>query len=452
MAGSVGGDADGCGRDDRAPEEFRRDGSGATVLSREVYAELGYAISNFSPAQYPPGKNFVPHPCASQESTLKMVKIKIRHRFGRKRADGAVKREDIAAAVGMDPVGKKNEKGFGKRINPQGDAGEPGVAVGANRKMPAARAAVTGINVPAKTAALLHAGRGLRAGHHPDSFRFEQARAVQLAQVEHHAGVAGQIGRGGEDPGVAGHPAHETGRRIMRHAPQHHSVGHPGGRDAREFFLVGKIAGINHLQGLVDFPGAKFIQGRMGNAGDDFAEQDEIDVAVEKFPAGRGLGFHGAGHADGGFRPLPFGMGADTLRQARSVGQKLAHGDSLFAITGEFGNIGVNRLIQFDLAALPQNHHRGRGGENFGHGSNIENGVARHGFPGGDEGAMAVSLPIMAGAMFNPDDGPGQALPGDGLVNGGIDFPQSGGVQGPDRGDAGGEKSQDEAKSAARHK
>jgi hypothetical protein len=57
----------------------------------------------------------------------------------------------------------------------------------------------------------------------------------------------------------------------------------------------------------------------------------------------------------------------------------------------------------------------------------------------------------MARAVFNPDDGPRQALPGDGLVNGGIDFSQSGGVQRPDRGDAGGKKSQDEAKSDARH-
>ena len=55
----------------------------------------------------------------------------------------------------MDAVGKEDEKGFGKGIDPEGRAGEAGVAVRAERKMLAAQAAEAGIDVPAEAAAAL---------------------------------------------------------------------------------------------------------------------------------------------------------------------------------------------------------------------------------------------------------------------------------------------------------
>ena len=92
-------------------------------------------------------------------------------------------------AIGMQAVAKEYHKGSRARIDPGRCSGKAGMPEGADGEMAAARAAVTGVNIPAKRAArgpalgVLHVRR-LDARPFGDGFFFKYAYAVQFAVVE----------------------------------------------------------------------------------------------------------------------------------------------------------------------------------------------------------------------------------------------------------------------------
>src|SRR2546426_12713379 len=115
----------------------------------------------------------------------------------------------------MDAVRQEKPERLREGIDPEGRTSETSVAVGAERKDFAARAAVAGVNVPAQTAPRANSVRRLDAGHQPHRFRLEKANAVQLAEVQQHPGVTGEVRCGGEKTRMTGHAAHVTRRRVV---------------------------------------------------------------------------------------------------------------------------------------------------------------------------------------------------------------------------------------------
>ena len=86
-------------------------------------------------------------------------------RLGGKGADLPAKRHDAALAIGMQAVTEEYHKGSRARIDPGRCAGKAGMSEGADGEMAAARAAVNGVNIPAKRAARGPAlGRGAGRG------------------------------------------------------------------------------------------------------------------------------------------------------------------------------------------------------------------------------------------------------------------------------------------------
>ena len=83
------------------------------------------------------------------------------------------------------------------------------------------------------------------------------ADAVEFAAVQHHAGEAGKVVGGGEEPGMPGDAAHVAGGRVMHHAAQR-SAGPGeafGGSDARNQRSRGLEHRLLHAKGEKDvFP------------------------------------------------------------------------------------------------------------------------------------------------------------------------------------------------------
>src|SRR5438552_11125272 len=94
-----------------------------------------------------------------------MREIKVSDRFGHQRGNRFFQWQNVAFAIGMNSIGKKNPKTLRERIDPDRSARKSSVAVGAEWKQIAARTAVARINIPAKSAPRLHFFRALHAGH-----------------------------------------------------------------------------------------------------------------------------------------------------------------------------------------------------------------------------------------------------------------------------------------------
>src|SRR5262245_26533855 len=77
------------------------------------------------------------------------------------------------------------------------------------------------VYITAQTASLRTRVWRLNSGHRPRPRGVENARALQFAAVEHHPGETRQVGRRGEQAGMAGHAAHPPSSWIMHLAAQH---------------------------------------------------------------------------------------------------------------------------------------------------------------------------------------------------------------------------------------
>ena len=265
----------------------------------------------------------------------------------------------------MDAVGEKNPKRLRERVYPERGAGEPRVAIGAKRKNFPARTAVARINVPAQSAPRPDIFRRLHARHQPEGLRFENAHALEPAQVEQHPRVAREVGCRGEQTRVTGHTAHVARRRVMHHSPEDFAVHTFGRGNAREFRGRRQKTGVLHLQRPINFPRDKLVEFRSAHPPHDFAEQEKVDVAVTKRRAGLRQKLFRAGHANGGVVAGPGRVRADVRWQAGRVREEMANGNRLFAVAFELRNVSLRPIVEFDFPALDQQHHRRRAGDHL---------------------------------------------------------------------------------------
>lgn len=189
-------------------------------------------------------------------------------------------------------------------------------------------------------------------------------------------------------------------------------------------------AGGGHVEGFEDFFKGKIFEGFAGDAFDDVAEDFEVDVAVEELFAG------GAGEVEVG-EVFPGGFGAVLVvgegvvgDEAGAVAEELFEGDDALAVVVELGEEVGKGLIEAELAALEEDHDGGGGGEGLGEGGHVEDGVARHG--GGVGLHLAVSDRLDESDLAvaaDKDDGSGDDVVVDGLVDGFGDSGEAGGVE-----------------------
>ena len=246
----------------------------------------------------------------------------------------------------------------------------------------------------------------MHAGHQPHRLGFENAHAVQVAQVKQHPGVAGQIGGGCEQAGMTGNAAHVTRGRIVHCSTQNRSVDPLGRRDAEELRGRRQITGVSHFQRLINFTRDEFIQLHSAYAPHHFAEQEKVDVAVTKGRVGRRHELFRARHANGSVVAGPRRLRADVRAQARRVGHQLTNSNGFFAVVFELRDVGLHPFVEFDFAPLDQQHRRRRAGDHFGQ----------------RRGVFAVSSVIRRAVSFHPQHRAGAILFGNGAFDGRVHF------------------------------
>ena len=103
-----------------------------------------------------------------------------------------------------------------------------------------------------------------------------------------------------------------------------------------------------------------------GDAFDEVAEEDEIDVGVEK-AAVRGLGGGlGAGDFNGACGAFPVVGAAESGAESGVVGHELADGDGFLAVAFEFGEVAGDGVVDAEFFPVDEFHDRGGGGDDFG--------------------------------------------------------------------------------------
>jgi hypothetical protein len=145
-----------------------------------------------------------------------------------------------------------------------------------------------GVDVPAEAAAV--GAVVLHARHLGHGRSAEDADAVELPAAEDHAAEAGEVGRRGEKSGVAGDAVHKAGRGVVHDATEHLAVGELGRGDAGEFGGGRQEAGVDHVERLKNLFGRVGIEAEAADDAHEFAEHDEVDVAVDKGAARSGCG------------------------------------------------------------------------------------------------------------------------------------------------------------------
>ena len=339
--------------------------------------------------------------------------------FGGEGAEGAAERDGVAFAFGVDSVGEEDDESLCDRIDPQARAGEARVSVGSAGGKPApARAGERRVDVPAESAP---AGAvGLHARHLGDGGRAQNAHAVELSAAEEHPGKTREVGGGGEEPGVTGDTPHGARGGIVDDAAQHRSLDGLGGGDAVELGGGGEEAGVGKAEGQKNFFSRVSVKAEAAGNPHEFTEDDEIDVAVKKRAAGHADEFLGAGalEAGGGTRPRRRARKAGA--QAGVVGEELANGDHIFAVSGEGGQVAGDGRVEFEAAALDQVHDGGGGRDRLGEGGGIVNRVEGDGLGRGRHGALAVGAGMSFSGAFEPENAAGNFFGGDRVGYGGV--------------------------------
>ena len=277
------------------------------------------------------------------------VRLLAARRGARDLGDPPQHRQDVALAVGMQPVGEHDQEGFGLGVDPDRRAGIAGVAVGARREGGREPHGVGRIDVPAQAAQGGPAGRALRRRHRRDGGRLQHA----LAARQHHLRELGEVVGGGEHAGLARDAAHAIGERIVDVAPAQLGALEVGRGDAVLQRSRRQEGGVAHAERLEDVLGAVDLQRLARHAPHDLAQHDEIDVAVVEARAG---GRQRLERDDGVERALVVRPSSrrDTGRQAGIMGHELADGDVALAVGREGRPVGGGRPVEIDLPALDE--------------------------------------------------------------------------------------------------
>ncbi len=139
----------------------------------------------------------------------------------------------------------------------------------------------------------------------------------------------------------------------------------------------GRNCRVMHAERRVDLVMGEVGQRLAGKAPDDFAHQNEIDIAVNEMDTGRAGGLGGERLLYAGFIATPFGNQLQIRRQTGEMRHQEPNGNVALAAL-KFGQVLHHRIVNAQLALFEQTHHRGRGGDDFRKGGGIEDGVERH--------------------------------------------------------------------------
>ena len=371
-------------------------------------------------------RHFAPRARAAQGLVVAGERDALRVDSERRRHDGrhlAAQRREGRPRVGMHAVGQQDDVRLARRVDPDGGAGEAGVAVGADGEQVAAIAGERRIDVPAQAAQDRLVGRALRLGELLDGHRAEHAHAVQLAAVEHHLCEARQVVGSGEHSRVAGNAAHIARGGVMHHAAQRRLVFGQllGGRDARHQRGRRLEHRVLHTERLEDVLARVIRDHLAAQAVHELAQQDEIDVAVDE-PRARGSGGRiGVGQLDAVLVAGPRNLERHVRLQAREVRHQVADGDVAVAAL-ELRNVLGDLVVQPELALFEQLHQRRRGGHDLGERGAVEDRIDGHRFELRNDRPVAVGLAVNHLSVV-PDDQDRARQPSllDGVVYGRIE-------------------------------
>ncbi len=310
-------------------------------------------------------------------------------------------RRHVALAVGMQPAREKDDVGLGRRIDPDRRAGEAGVPERSNRQQLATIGRKARIEVPPEAAKVALAGRRRRR-HHPRDGERCQHVCVPRRIAEEHPAEAREIVSRREQTGVAGHPAHAPGRRIVHGPAQERHVWTRarvtvrrallGWRDPRLERIARAEHRVAHPQRLEDAGSRELVEAHAAHLRHEMAEHEEVDVAVDE-------AFFGSCERHLFDRELDRAVVADPVKgevdvraQAGGVRQQMADRDVLLAVPLEAGDVRRDAIVQPDAAFLHQQHDAGRGRHHFGERGCVEDGVERHRLAHGLDRACAERL------------------------------------------------------------
>ena len=177
----------------------------------------------------------------------------------------------------------------------------------------------------------------------------------------------------------------------------------------KELVLSSRLAGMAEVATSVLHNVAKPVN--------DFAQQDEINVAVDEAHSRRAGGLGGAGETDAGVVAGPFRFERHVGLETREMREQVAQRDVAFASL-ELGDVVGDLVVQPELALLEELHQRRRGGNDFREGGAVEDGIESHGLRLRNQRPLPVGLAVDDLAVV-PDhqNGAGQAVLCDGLVD-----------------------------------
>ena len=353
-----------------------------------------------------------------------------RHRLDRRRGDcrhPRPERGDVALAIGMDAVGQEDDEHPRQRVDPERRAREAGVPERSDRQQLAAVARIAGVDVPAERTQVAILARRHRRGHLRHGERREDPPAAVRAVVEQHAAEDRQVGRGAEQPRVAGDAVHPPRGRIVNDAPQHlaawavarvavrrAALRRRDPRDQRRRRIEHRVF---HAERLEDVLLGVLVERLAADPPHNLAEQKEVDVAVDEAGAGRCRRHFLDSPLDGGVGADPL-VEIDVRPEARDVRQQVADGDVGFAVALESRNEGRHAIDEAQLALLDQHHHARRRRHHLGQGGDVEHRVERHRLGRRHQRPVADRFLINdAIADANQDDGARQAFLADLVAN-----------------------------------
>ncbi len=292
----------------------------------------------------------------------------------------------------MHRIGQQDDIGVRRRIDPQRGPGEAGMSERADRQQVAAIGREWRINVPAQAADIGEVGRLLRRGHLLDDPRRQNRRTT----VQHRLRELRQVVRGREHSGVSSHSAHGSRRGIVHDPPQHGSgtLVVLGGSNARGPGLRRIERCHGHAERAEDKVLRVLIERRATHPLHQFAQHDEVDVAVQENRAGRIHQLFGIGPRISFIHASPIRFQVEVGTQSRVVRHQLADGNVGLAVLRELGNVLRHRIVELHLSELHHAHHRRRSGQHLGQRRRVEDGVGRHRLLRGLERTIAIRLAI----------------------------------------------------------
>ena len=149
----------------------------------------------------------------------------------------------------------------------------------------------------------------------------------------------------------------------------------------------------------------------------DFAQQNEIDVAIDEAHTRRAGGFGGAGETDARVVARPLRFERHVGLEARKMREQVAQRDVALAFL-KFGDVVGDLVVQTELALLEKLHQRRGGGNDFREGGAVEDGIGRHGLGLRNQRPFPVRLAVDDLAVVSDQqNGAGQAILCDGLVD-----------------------------------